>query len=183
MFRGTHINQGHPGTMTAHRCITQSMVHDIHSARFLTGHEIVDVFARTVPMAHDPAVVRIVTLSATFDDGSTALIDVNMAAGYGYEVSAEITGEHGTATTAMAGALTVRLAGNAQTDVTPSWRERFSDAYRTELDAWLRSVRSGVPDGPGSWDGYVSNVVADAAVRSVETGKPVPVILRDRLRA
>ncbi|MEK9838860.1 MAG: Gfo/Idh/MocA family oxidoreductase, partial [Ilumatobacter sp.] len=48
--RSTHINPAPwaPG-VSAERVITQSMIHDIHSARFLVGSEVIAVSAVSVP--------------------------------------------------------------------------------------------------------------------------------------
>lgn len=181
MFRGTHLNPA-PGDLdSVERCITQSMIHDFHSARFLTGREIVEVYARWVPLlAGDPTSVRVATVTCTFDDGAVGLIDVNAAAEFGYEVSAEVTGVLGTASTVSPSRAAVRVAGQCETDVTMSWQTRFAHAYELELDAWLASLVTGVPVGPGTWDGYAANAVADAACRSVVTGAPEQVHLRPR---
>jgi myo-inositol 2-dehydrogenase/D-chiro-inositol 1-dehydrogenase len=44
---------------------------------------------------------------------------------------------------------------------------RFVDAYRTELAAWVDSLRSGVPVGASAWDGHLANLAAFAAVDSL----------------
>jgi myo-inositol 2-dehydrogenase/D-chiro-inositol 1-dehydrogenase len=181
MFRGSHLNPFQYGEATLESIVTQAMVHDFHSARFLLGREIVEVYCRWMPLRDDaPNSIRFATAMCTMDDGSIALIDVNAVATYGYEVSAEVTGELGTATTALPHHATIRLDGQCHTDVTPNWGVRFAEAYRIELDAWLDSLVSGVPIGPGAWDGYAANAVAAAAIRSALSNRPERVELGER---
>ncbi len=172
MFRGSHINPESVGFTDATRAITQSMIHDIHSARFLTGRRIAEVFARAVADSTGPqGSCRLATVSLVFDDGSLGLLDLNVASGYGYEVIAEVVCERGTATTALPTTATVRQAGQARVAVTPGWQDRFVEAYRIEIGAWLNSIRTAVPVGPGALDGWAANAVADAACRSLISGR------------
>jgi myo-inositol 2-dehydrogenase / D-chiro-inositol 1-dehydrogenase len=64
--------------------------------------------------------------------------------------------------------------------VTPGFLERFADAYRHELTAWVDAVADGGPRGPTSWDGYAANAVADACLESLASGRPVEVRLAER---
>jgi myo-inositol 2-dehydrogenase / D-chiro-inositol 1-dehydrogenase len=181
MFRGTHINPAPVGATSVERAISQSLVHDIHSARFLTGREIVNVFARWVPLENtSPPECRIVSVSCTFDDGSIGLMDVNIEAGYGYAVSAEIVGTTGTVSTVDPSNSLVRFSGQQSTLITPNWATRFAPAYLAELEAWVGSIHSGVPIGPSAFDGYIANVIADACIESALSGHPVEVAPRPK---
>lgn len=181
MFKGTHMNKAPVGATSAKRCITQSMIHDFHSARFLMDDEIVEVYARWVPSwGGDETTARAVSVTCTYAGGATALIDVGVEAAYGYEVTAEVLCEFGKVTTELPARAAIRSAGAIARDVTPGWQDRFSEAYVIELEAWLNSVATGVPVGPGSWDGYAANAVADAACRSVDSGLPEKVVLQTR---
>ena len=51
--------------------------------------------------------------------------------------------------------------------------ERYAAAYRNELDAFLRCVKSGRTPSPSGHDGLKAQLLADAATRSAENGKPV----------
>jgi myo-inositol 2-dehydrogenase / D-chiro-inositol 1-dehydrogenase len=177
MFRGTHVNPAPVGATSVQRAISQSLVHDIHSARFLTGREIVNVFTRWVPLENtSPPECRLVTVSCTFDDGSIGLLDVNIEAGYGYAVSAEIIGATGTISTVDPSTSLVRSTGQLSTEIMPNWATRFAPAYLAELEAWIGSIHSGVPVGPSAFDGYIANVIADACIESALSGRPVDVV-------
>jgi myo-inositol 2-dehydrogenase/D-chiro-inositol 1-dehydrogenase len=86
-----------------------------------------------------------------------------LANGADYDIRCEIEGESGTL------ALPVVVA--------PGFRERFAGAYRAELRAWVGAVLAGTTEGPGAWDGYAANAVADAAVAALRSGRPAPVHL------
>ena len=57
--------------------------------------------------------------------------------------------------------------------IAADFRERFATAYLHELQAWVRRATP----GPSAWDGYAAAAVAEAAVQSLETGRPVDVPL------
>jgi len=182
MFRAIHVNRTvGDRRMSPDEVITDSIIHDIHSARLLMQQEIATVYVATLPA--EPGNVescRLLTLSCTFADGALGLMDVNIEAGYGYAVSAEVVGTEGTVTTDHPHRLSLRSPLERHEDITPNFRERFEYAYVAELDAWLSSVRTGDAVGPSSWDGYASLAVADACRRSVASGQPVNVKLSDR---
>jgi len=58
--------------------------------------------------------------------------------------------------------------------------ERYADAYRIEMDAFLRAVRGDGPMGPGLLDGRQALAIAEAATEAARTGtrvrvQPLPV--------
>lgn len=65
--------------------------------------------------------------------------------------------------------------------IAPGFRERFGQAYDTEVQRWVDAVRSGVNvDGPTAWDGYAATAVCEAGVRALDSGDVVPVELARR---
>jgi myo-inositol 2-dehydrogenase / D-chiro-inositol 1-dehydrogenase len=182
MFRGSHVNPYYGWFASAERAITQSIVHDIHSARFLMNAEIVEVYATQVLHEGDVdgTATRFVTVTLTFDTGAIGLLDLNMDSGYGYAVAAEVVGTTGTARTIDPSNIDVHAAGQRRFDITPGWAGRFAAAYVVEAGAWIESVRCGVPVGPSTYDGYVANVVADACIASVREGRSVTVNSKPR---
>jgi myo-inositol 2-dehydrogenase / D-chiro-inositol 1-dehydrogenase len=60
--------------------------------------------------------------------------------------------------------------------VADTWRRNidlFQDAYTAELAAFADGVRSGATPTPGGRDARAALAIALAAIRSVETGRPV----------
>jgi myo-inositol 2-dehydrogenase/D-chiro-inositol 1-dehydrogenase len=158
-----HRNATVPPRFDTEMILRDSTVHDIDTARWLLGQEIVKATVLT-PRAssHAPAGVQDPLLVIFQTDGG-ALIDVEafVNAQYGYDIRCEVVGETGTA------ALPFHEATNFQ--------ERFPAAYVNELEAWVASIAGGVPAGARAWDGYTASLVCEAAVESLRTGEPVAV--------
>jgi myo-inositol 2-dehydrogenase/D-chiro-inositol 1-dehydrogenase len=71
--------------------------------------------------------------------------------------------------------MVVTTRDGAREEVARDYLVRFADAYDREVQAWVDATRRGEVTGPGAWDGYAASVVAEAGVRSLETGARVPV--------
>jgi myo-inositol 2-dehydrogenase/D-chiro-inositol 1-dehydrogenase len=52
---------------------------------------------------------------------------------------------------------------------------RYTEAYAAEIAAFVRALREGTPPPTTGQDGLMALALADAAVRSVETGRSVAV--------
>ena len=181
LFRGFHYNLTQGGDRHIDEVIVNSAIHDIHSAHWLMGQEIVQVYVRHVPNAPErPETCRLLVVQLTFRDGSLGILQVNSEAGYGYEVDVEITGETGQVTTTALTSPVVRRSGGLSQAIEPEWNSRFDRAYLAEMQSWTAGVATGEFDGPTAWDGYTSLVVADACKRSFETGQPEVVPVVDR---
>lgn len=180
-FRGIHMNPSRPRNVTIDTAVVNSLIHDIHSARFMMGAEITEVYARWVPSDPEQArSARYAIVHVAFDSGAIGTLEWSGDSGYGYEVEVEITGERGTAGTTGVHSPMLRQGGARSQAITPDWPERFYDAYVEELAAWIDSVSKGQPTGPSAWDGYMSLVVAEACIKSTESGLPEAIIGRAR---
>ena len=110
-----------------------------------------------------------------------ATVEVSVAVEYGYEVSAEIVGERGAAVTMLPGLALVRSQGAQSVTVPRDHLTRFQDAYIPELTAWAHSIQSGQAfTGASAWDGYMSLLVTDACIQSLQSGAPVAVPTPER---
>jgi myo-inositol 2-dehydrogenase/D-chiro-inositol 1-dehydrogenase len=54
-----------------------------------------------------------------------------------------------------------------------SFLERYADAYRLELDAFVTAVLDGTPLAPDGEDGLRAQLLADAATEAAKSGRPV----------
>ena len=172
-FRGVHVGERFGEPRTIEDVIVNSVVHDIHSARWLLGQEFARVYAQWVrDVADRPETCRLFLGQMAFGDGSLGAIEMNTATGYGYQVDVEITGTCGSARTSPAPAPVIKRGRKQFQPIDPDWLVRFDDAYCREAQDWVRSLLAGQPTGPTVWDGYVAMVVADAFVRSAKTGQP-----------
>jgi myo-inositol 2-dehydrogenase / D-chiro-inositol 1-dehydrogenase len=160
-----HRNPSVPPGFTSEMLITDSVVHEIDTLRWLLGEEIAraTVFAprangRAPAGLQDPQVV-------IFETASGRLVDVEcfVTAGYGYDIRCEVVGESGA------------LALPA--DVADGFQRRFATAYERELQSWV----NGEPGGADAWDGYAAAAVCEAAVESLRSGRTVDVRLQRAL--
>ena len=180
-FRGIHMNPYRSSHATVDTAIVNSLIHDIHSARFMMGAEITEAFVRWVPaIPKDARSARYAIIHISFDSGAIGTLEWSGDSGYGYEVEVEITGENGAAGTTGVHSPILRQGGTRSQAITPDWPERFFDAYVDELAAWTGSVLAGRATGPSAWDGYMSLVVAEACIKSTESGQPEPVAGMER---
>jgi myo-inositol 2-dehydrogenase/D-chiro-inositol 1-dehydrogenase len=149
--------------------IANSAVHEIDIARWLLGTEFASVSVfRPVPRAGRVADPLLVVLESTA--GPLVEIEVFINAGYGYDVRGELVCERGTVTLAPPVATELRHAGVQSFAFARDWRPRFADAYRHELQSWVRGIASGRYEGASAWDGYVATEVAAAGVRALDSG-------------
>ena len=156
------------------------MIHDFDMARFLLGEEPVEVHAVGAALVDpnigkagdvDTAAVLLKTAS-----GRIAQISNSRRATYGYDQRIEVHGSLGLLAAGNRQATTVTLAtgqGYTSDPALPFFLERYAEAYRAELDAFVEAVAGGRPVSPSGEDGLKAQRIADAATRSAETGETV----------
>ncbi len=156
------------------------MIHDFDMARFLLGEEPVEVHAVGAALVDpnigkagdvDTAAVLLKTAS-----GRIAQISNSRRATYGYDQRIEVHGSLGLLAAGNRHATTVTLAtgqGYTSDPALPFFLERYAEAYRAELDAFVEAVAVGRPVSPSGEDGLKAQRIADAATRSAETGETV----------
>ena len=158
------------------------MIHDFDMARWMLGEEPVEVFAYGATLV-DPAIgaagdVDSAMVLLKTASGRMAHINNSRRASYGYDQRVEVHGSGGRLIAGNRTATTVELAdASAVTADKPLhfFLERYADAYRVELNAFLDAVANGTPTPVGAADGRQALVLADAAVRSLREGRPVAV--------
>jgi myo-inositol 2-dehydrogenase/D-chiro-inositol 1-dehydrogenase len=110
------------------------------------------------------------------ESGRMAHINNSRRASYGYDQRIEVHGSAGRLIAGNRTPTTVELA-DAQAVAADKplhfFLERYADAYRIELNAFLDAVAKGTPMPVGAEDGRQALVLADAAVESLRTGRPV----------
>jgi myo-inositol 2-dehydrogenase / D-chiro-inositol 1-dehydrogenase len=177
-----HRNVSTPPTYTSEMLVTSSASHELDACRWLLGQEVRRVtvrFPRRSALApqglRDPQLIVLET-----DAGVLVTIEVFVNARYGYEVGCECVGETGTLALPPPAATVTRHDAAVSRSLPLDWRERFADAYREELQAWVSGAARGTPDGPSAWDGYVASAVAEACLAAMDSGAPAPVRLAER---
>ena len=180
-FRGFHINSPFGQPCSIEDVITNSAVHDIHSARWLMGDEIERVYTSYVPYhPAQPETARLVLIQLHYRNGAIGQIECNAEGGYGYEVDVKLTGETGSVHTNSLQSAIVSRANQRGQWVEEDWLQRFDQAYIIEARAWIDALQKGTATGPSAWDGYVAMIVADACVESAKRGQPVALNIPER---
>jgi myo-inositol 2-dehydrogenase / D-chiro-inositol 1-dehydrogenase len=152
-------------------------------ARFLLGEELTSVqILKGVATSAAPAGISDPML-VVFETESGRLItdEIFVRTGVAYEVRTEVVGERGSAIIGLGQNLQLKTSdGRWGGRITPSFVERFGQAYDTELQRWADAARTGAIDGPGAWDGYAAVAVCEAGVQAVQTGQKVAVEMQPR---
>ncbi|WP_104084399.1 Gfo/Idh/MocA family oxidoreductase [Cryobacterium sp. Y11] len=158
-------------------------VHDFDILRWVTGREIVEVYARGSNNG-DPAIgavgdVDTALAVVTFDNGMIGTVSASRYNGAGHDVRLELQGSAATLLVGMddKSALLSAEPGVSFPDGMPhlTFAERFDQAYLSEMAAFIELVM-GERDNPCTPDDAVAaSRVADAAQLSLETGQPVRV--------
>lgn len=158
-------------------------VHDFDILRWLTGRDIVEVYAKGSNKG-DPAIGQVGDVDTalavvTFDDGTLGSVVASRYNGAGHDVRLEIQGSAGSLMVGLdeKAALASAEAGVAFPSGEPhrTFAERFDQAYRSEMVAFVELVL-GQRDNPCTpEDAVAASRVADAAQESLESGAPVRV--------
>ena len=100
-----------------------------------------------------------------------------------YEVRTEVVGEKGSAMIGLdVGLVRKSRPGHWGGQITPGFRERFGQAYDTEIQRWVDAVRGGQSTSTARGRGTATpqRRCARRACESLETGEPVAVKMVDR---
>jgi myo-inositol 2-dehydrogenase/D-chiro-inositol 1-dehydrogenase len=183
LWKGVHRNAQVAFGITGATILTNSAGHDFDSARWLTGEEVQEVYVRGLrsrPELHE--VTRDLLLIEMFmSNNCMATAEVYVNAEYGYEVSAELVCQRGTAVTEQADKALVRAKSHRGYYVASDWLSPFQDAYVAELVDWIDSLQGGEPfHGATAWDGYVTMMVTAACIQSLDSSAVVPVKLIEK---
>jgi myo-inositol 2-dehydrogenase / D-chiro-inositol 1-dehydrogenase len=146
-------------------------VHDFDAARWLVG-EITEVTAAGAalldPGFEEAGDIDNAVITLRFTSGALGVIDNSRVAGYGYECSSEILGHRGTLRIDNPRRVAVETLtpGRACRDYVSDFVERFADAYREEMEHFVRAVRGEAEPQPNGTDAAAATVLARAAERS-----------------
>jgi len=156
------------------------MIHDLDLARHFLGEEPLELFAAASTLV-DPAIGQA-------GDVDTAVVALKTAAGrlcqisnsrratYGYDQRIELHGSKGLLRAGNMTATTLEHAdgnGFRTEPALPFFLERYADAYRAELAAFIAAVLTGTAAKPDGEDGLRALILADAATQSASTGRVV----------
>lgn len=147
--------------------IGQSLVHDIHTVRFLTGSEFTKV------MAHGGGArggsYRHIVVVGELSCGAHVVLEFDDG-GFAYDLSVEVLGRDGDLLTAAPSRATLRKDGAVSANIGTDWFGWFAPAYTIQDRAWVDSVVAGAAVGPTAVDGLVAQQVIAAILTSLATG-------------
>ena len=166
-LRSVHRNTNHQWERPLDLVFSQSLIHDVHTARWLSGSEFTSVVAQVVG---GPRPVEHVVVLGAMASGSTVTIEF-VEATYGYDIEVEATCERGVVSAAQPPQSVIRVDGARHQHVGDDWFGRFADAYRDEAADWVAGVRADRVWGPNALDGLAAQRVIDAAIRSASSGR------------
>jgi myo-inositol 2-dehydrogenase / D-chiro-inositol 1-dehydrogenase len=155
-------------------------IHDFDMARFVTGSEVVEVYARgTVRI--DPEVdaagdVDTAVVMLEHANGCLTTIDNSRQALYGYDQRVEVFGSLGVAASEnpLAHTGVVRTATGTQAATLPYfYLERYTPSYVQEWEAFVSAVMTGTTPPVTTQDARAPLVIGLAAWRSVREGRSV----------
>lgn len=158
-----------------------SSIHDFDALRWVTGQEVVevyatgsvrafDVFARHGDVDTGAAILRLA-------DGTLGVLGQTRHDPRGYDVRMEIVGSRDSVTVGLGPRTPIRsLEPNAPTAPETAWTsflDRFEVAYTEELRAFVQVARRAIPSPCTAHDALEAMRISVAATQSLADGRPV----------
>jgi myo-inositol 2-dehydrogenase / D-chiro-inositol 1-dehydrogenase len=158
-------------------------IHDFDSVRYVTGQEVVEVYAAGTTQGIDyieaAGDAESATTILTLSGGTLAVVSNSRSNGRGHDVRLELLGSKDSVAAGLDDRLPLRSADPAVAfpSGTPwdFFLDRFADAFRAELTAFAEVVVGTRPSPCTLDDGVEASLVAEAATRSWREHRPVRV--------
>ena len=156
-------------------------IHDFDVLRWVTGREVVSVYAtgsnRGADYIRDAGDFDVAAVLLTFDDGTLAAVSATMYNTMGYDVRLEALGSKESIAVGLDDRTPlrsvepgVRFPGGAPY---PGFIDRFRKAYERELAVFLDVAARRIDTPCSAADGLAAFLVAEACERSRREGRPV----------
>jgi myo-inositol 2-dehydrogenase/D-chiro-inositol 1-dehydrogenase len=155
-------------------------IHDLDMARWLLGEEPVEISAHGSCLV-DPAIgaagdIDTAAVTLRTAGGRIAQVANTRRAVFGYDQRIEVCGSAGMLAAGNRKSTSVEratAAGYATDPALPFFLERYADAYRLELDAFVRRLHGEASDIASGADGVRALEIAEACDRSRESRRTV----------
>ena len=157
-------------------------IHDFDMARFLAGCDVTEVYANATCLV-DPAIgeagdVDTAIINLKFENGALGVIDNSRRAAYGYDQRIEVFGSLGAAMAANDTPTNVTIMNDAGVTTDKPlyfFLERYMQSFRDEMVQFVDAVLNDKATPTTGTDGLNSILVALAAKKSVQEGRPVKI--------
>lgn len=161
---------------------TDMMIHDFDIVRFLSGVEVVEVYAMG-SVCFDEEIGKAgdfdtATAALKLENDAIALIDISRRAVYGYDQRVEVFGSGGSVNISNDTNSTALLSnGQGVIGEKPKYffLERYMDAFAEEKKEFFRAIKNNTDPPVTGYDGFMSVVIAEAANKSVREKRPVKI--------
>jgi myo-inositol 2-dehydrogenase / D-chiro-inositol 1-dehydrogenase len=160
-------------------------IHDFDMARFFLGEvaEVHAVGANLIePYIAEAGDVDSAVVCLRGAGGALGQIINSRRCSFGYDQRLEAFGAQGMLAVGNQTATGVRHYGASGTETAPPYLnfflDRYTPAYRAELDHLVTCIEQGLAPSPGFADGRAALALADAAEESRKTGRVVQVTVR-----
>jgi len=156
------------------------MIHDFDMARFVTGSEVVEVYARGAvrvdPQFAQAGDIDTALVTLVHEDGCLTAIDNSRRSVYGFDQRVEVFGSRGMAASenplAHSGVIQTER-GTAQPALPHFFLERYLPSYIREWEGFLEAVKRHVTPPVSAHDAREPLIIGLAAWRSLREGRPV----------
>jgi len=157
------------------------IIHDFDMLRFITNEEVVEIHAIGSTLI-DPELAKIndvdsVMLTLKTQSGKLCHINGARRCVYGYDQRIEAFGTGGmlqsTNPTPHAVSKSTFDTTDSRSVLNPFFIERYQSAYTEQLTSFINSLINHQALSPSFEDGLKAQIMADAAQKSLQTGKPV----------
>lgn len=157
-------------------------IHFFDLTRWIAAEDPVEVYA-TGSVLVDPAIgeagdIDTSMLILTMESGALCHIDNSRRAAYGYDERIEAFGSEGMVQSRRKPTREVSLYTGTKVisdGIHPGWFERMEPTFGLAMDTFLRAVEGENIDYPNLVDGLQAQMIAEAAVESLETNCPVEI--------
>jgi myo-inositol 2-dehydrogenase/D-chiro-inositol 1-dehydrogenase len=156
-------------------------IHDFDSVRYVTGQEVVEVYAAGTNQGVDyieaAGDAESVTSVLTMSGGTLAVVSNSRSNARGHDVRLEVLGSKDSVAAGLDDRLPLRSADpGVDFPSGPPWdffMDRFADAFRAELTAFAEVAAGTRPSPCTLHDGVEASLIAEAATRSWREHRPV----------
>jgi myo-inositol 2-dehydrogenase / D-chiro-inositol 1-dehydrogenase len=157
-------------------------IHDLDLCRYLVGEEFSEVFAKGDCLIDraigDAGDYDTATIFLQSPKGAVCVIQNSRRSPYGFDQRIEVFGSKATGAVENVARTSIALSSliGRSTDILPQhFPERYAEAYRDQLAHFIRCVRDETPSPTTAFDGLAALTLANAADRSVATGRPITI--------